>query len=60
MKYLFTLICLIVTSRAMAHEDHALGESVHFAYHIAFLSLCALVAYKVAVWFKAKSDSVKK
>jgi hypothetical protein len=44
----------------MAHEDHALGESVHFAYHIAFLSLCALVAYKVAVRFKAKSDSVKK
>ncbi|WP_297819043.1 hypothetical protein [uncultured Paraglaciecola sp.] len=54
MKYLFTLICLIVTSRAMAHEDHALGESVHFAYHIAFWSLCALVAYKGFVWFKTK------
>ena len=46
MKYLFTLICLIVTSRAMAHEDHALSESVHFVYHIAFWSLCTLVAYK--------------
>ena len=54
MKYLFTLICLIVTSRAMAHEDHALGESVHFAYHIAFWSLCALVTYKGFVWFKTK------
>jgi len=56
MKYLFTLICLIVTSSAMAHEDHALGESVHFAYHIAFWSLCVLVAYKGLVWFKAKKS----
>jgi hypothetical protein len=54
MKYLFTLICIIVTSSAMAHEDHALSESVHFAYHIAFWSLCALVAYKGFVWFKAR------
>jgi hypothetical protein len=58
MKYLFTLICLIVTSSAMAHEDHALGESVHFAYHIAFWSLCALVAYKGFAWFK-ESNKVK-
>jgi hypothetical protein len=57
MKYLFTLICLIVTSNAMAHEDHALGESVHLAYHIAFWSLCTLVAYKGFVWFKAKKYS---
>jgi hypothetical protein len=57
MKYLLTLICLIVTSGAMAHEDHALGESVHFAYHIAFWSLCALVAYKGVVWFKARRNS---
>ncbi|MFT6992383.1 MAG: hypothetical protein ACJASL_004383 [Paraglaciecola sp.] len=41
----------------MAHEDHALGESVHFAYHIAFWSLCALLAYKGFVWFKAKKNS---
>jgi hypothetical protein len=57
MKYFFTLICLIVTSSAMAHEDHALSESVHFAYHITFWSLCALVAYKGVVWFKAKNNS---
>jgi hypothetical protein len=57
MKYLFTLICLIVTSSAMAHEDHALGESVHVAYHIVFWSLCALVAYKGFAWFKAKKNS---
>lgn len=56
MKYLLTLFCLIVTSSAMAHEDHALGESLHFAYHIAFWSLCALVAYKGFVWFKARSN----
>jgi hypothetical protein len=56
MKYLFTLICLIVTSSAMAHEDQALGESVHFAYHIAFWSLFALVAYKGFVWFKARQS----
>ncbi len=56
MKYLFTLICLIVTSSAMAHEDHALGEGVHFAYHIAFWSLCALVTYKGFVWFKARQS----
>lgn len=55
MKYLLTLFCLIVTSSAMAHEDHALGESVHFAYHIAFWSICALVAYKGFVWFKARN-----
>lgn len=54
MNYLLTLICLFVTSTAMAHEDHALGESVHFAYHIAFWSLCALVAYKGLQWFKAR------
>jgi hypothetical protein len=60
MKYLFTLICLIVTSSAMAHEDHALGESVHFAYHIAFWSLCALVIYKSVEWFKAKKNSKQK
>lgn len=59
MKYLFTLICLIVTSRAMAHEDQALSESVHFVYHIAFWSLCTLVAYKGFAWFKA-SNSIKK
>jgi hypothetical protein len=40
----------------MAHEDHALGENVHLAYHIAFWSLCALVAYKGFVWFKAKKS----
>jgi hypothetical protein len=57
MKYLFTLICLIVTSSAMAHEDHALGESVHVAYHIVFWSLCALVAYKGVVWFKARRNN---
>jgi hypothetical protein len=57
MKYLFTLICLIVTSSAMAHEDHALGEGVHFAYHIAFWSLCALVAYKGFAWFRARNSS---
>ena len=57
MKYLLTLICLVATSSAMAHEDHVLGESVHFAYHIAFWSLCALLAYKGFVWFKAKKNS---
>ncbi|GAC18002.1 hypothetical protein [Paraglaciecola arctica] len=56
MKYLLTLFCLFVTSNAMAHEDHALGESVHFAYHIAFWSLCALIAYKGIVWFKARKS----
>jgi hypothetical protein len=57
MKYIFALICLAKTSSAIAHEDHALGESVHFAYHIAFWSLCALVAYKGFVWFKARKSS---
>ena len=57
MKYLFTLIYLVATSSAMAHEDYALGENVHFAYHIAFWSLCALVTYKGIVWFKARSNS---
>ena len=57
MKTLLTLICLLVTSSAMAHQDHALGESVHFAYHITFWSLCAIVAYKGIVWFKARSNS---
>ena len=57
MKYIFALICLAMTSSAMAHEDHALGEIVHFAYHIAFWSLCALVAYKGVVWFKARKSS---
>jgi len=56
MKYLLTLICLMLTSSAMAHEDHALGESVHFAYHIAFWSLCSLIAYKGFVWFKTRSN----
>ena len=56
MKYIFALLFLVATSTAMAHEDHALGESVHFAYHIAFWSLCALVAYKGVVWFKAKKS----
>jgi hypothetical protein len=41
----------------MAHEDHALGENIHFAYHIAFWSLCALVAYKGIVWFKTRKNS---
>ena len=57
MRYIFALICLAMTSSAIAHEDHALGESVHFAYHIAFWSLCALVAYKGFVWFKARKSS---
>jgi hypothetical protein len=54
MKYIFALICLAMTNSAMAHEDHALGESVHVAYHIAFWSLCALVAYKGIIWFKTE------
>ena len=54
MKYLLTLICLLATSSAMAHEDHALVDNMHFSYHIAFWSLCALVAYKGLVWFKAR------
>ena len=57
MKYIFALIYLAITSTAMAHEDHALGENVHFAYHIAFWSLCALVAYKGVMWFKARKSS---
>jgi hypothetical protein len=57
MKYLLTLICLVVTSSAMAHQDHALGESIHFAYHIAFWSLCALLTYKSVVWFKMRKSS---
>jgi hypothetical protein len=44
----------------MAHQDSALGESVHFAYHIAFWSLCALVAHKSFVWFKAKNNNEQK
>lgn len=56
MKYLLTLICLFVTSSAMAHEDHALDGSLHIAYHIAFWSLCALVAYKGYVWLKARNS----
>lgn len=60
MKYLLTVICLMLTSSAMAHEDHALGESVHFAYHIAFWSLCALIAYEGAVWFKSRKNNQQK
>ena len=60
MKYLLTLLCLFVTSTAMAHEDHALCENLQFAYHIAFWSLCALVAYKGFIWFKRKSNSKQK
>ena len=56
MKYLLTLISLFVTNSAMAHEDHALGENFHIAYHIVFWSLCALMAYKGFVWFKAKKS----
>jgi hypothetical protein len=56
MKYLLTLICLMLTSSAMAHQDHALNESVHFAYHIAFWCLFALVAYKGLVWFKTRNN----
>ena len=57
MKYIFALICLAMTSSAMAHEDRALGESVHLAYHIVFWSLSALIAYKGVVWFKARKSS---
>jgi len=57
MKYLLTLICLFVTSSATAHEDHALGENIHIAYHLAFWSLCALVVYKGYVWFKTRKNS---
>ncbi|MEP2653883.1 MAG: hypothetical protein ABJH06_18045 [Paraglaciecola sp.] len=59
MKYLFTLLCLFATS-AMAHEDHALNDTFHIAYHIAFWSLFALVAYKGVMWFKAKRQSKNK
>jgi hypothetical protein len=60
MKYIFTLTYLILSRSALAHQDSALGESVHFAYHIAFWSLCALVAHKGFVWFKAKNNSEQK
>jgi len=46
MKYLLILMYFIATSNAIAHEDHALGENVHFAYHITYWSLCAIVAFK--------------
>ena len=57
MKYLLTMISLMLTSNVMAHEDHALEQNLHFAYHVAFWSLCVLVAYKGVVWFKRKRDS---
>lgn len=60
MKYLLTFICLFAATSAMAHEDHALGESLHFAYHIAFWSLSALIAYKGVVWFKARKKDNQK
>lgn len=53
MKYLLTLLCLFTTS-AMAHEDHALNEHFHIAYHVMFWCLCALVAYKGLCWLKVK------
>jgi hypothetical protein len=61
MKYIVALLCLVATSSVMAHEDHALGQGTfHFAYHVAFWSLCALVTYKGFVWYKAKINSKQK
>lgn len=47
MKYLFTLLLLLTSSVAFAHEDHALGEgALHLAYHLIFWTLFACVIYK--------------
>lgn len=59
MKYIMTILYLFATS-AKAHQDHALSNNMHEAYHIAFWSLCGLVAYKVYVWYKAKSNTKQK
>jgi FtsH-binding integral membrane protein len=60
MKYLLTIISLVFTCSVMAHGDHSLVDDAHIAYHIAFWTLCALVAYKGLVWFKSKKASKPK
>lgn len=58
MKHLLTLVFIIVTSSAMAHEVQTLGQGIfHLAYHVVFWGLFALVAHKAFDWCKKRIKS---
>lgn len=64
MKSLTTKITLFIcsvllSSQALAHVDHAMGDN-HIGYHIAFYALLALVVFKGYQWFKGKKSAKKK
>ena len=62
MKILFTLMLLITTSVAFAHEDHMLGEGVfHLTYHLVFWTLFIGAVYKgLTLFIKAKKKANNK
>ena len=51
---LISLFTLLISNQALAHTDDALGEVIHFAYHIAFYGLIVFTAFKVIRYFKSK------
>ncbi|WP_158971454.1 hypothetical protein [Paraglaciecola sp. L3A3] len=59
MKLITTIFALLLSAQAMAHEDHALGDS-HLAYHMALYALLTLVIFKGYGWLKAKKRSKNK
>ena len=62
MKFLFTLLLIIASSLAFAHEDHGLGEGVfHLIYHVIFWTLFAGVVFKgITLFLKSKNKAKNK
>lgn len=57
-KIMTLIFSVLLSSQALAHVDHAMGDD-HLGYHIAFYALLALVVFKGYRWLKAKKVNRK-
>lgn len=56
MKLITLFFALLLSSRAFAHTDHALGHgSLHMIYHAVFWAILAVVIFKAVTYFKNKN-----
>jgi hypothetical protein len=55
MIFLSAISSIFMSTAALAHTDHHLGEgSLHAVYHIMFWFIVFAVIYKAVGWYKAK------
>lgn len=53
-SFIIIHLSLFLSATAIAHEDDFLQGWIHEAFHIGFIIMIALVAYKAWSWLKTK------